>query len=362
MNERQKTKTVRKIIIGIIVIFLIALGLLAFTGYRYIQNGLNPVDAGSEEVVEVEIPTGSTRRDIAMILEENDVINSSLVFDFYVRFNEESDFQAGTYLMSPSMSVEEIVEYLNEGGTPIMKEPITTITIPEGVHIEDIADRFEEETEFSRDSFMELIENPEFIQRMGEKYPELLTDALAAEETRYTLEGYLFPATYDIFEETTLEELVDQMIARMDQAVQPHLETINGMDLNVHEVLTLASHIEREGVSDEDRRLISGVFHNRIEAGMPLQTDPSVSYALGEHRELTTYDDLEVDSPYNTYKYRGVGAGPIASPSAEAIQASVQPEETNYMYFLADIHTGEIYYAETYEEHLQLQNEHIENN
>ena len=361
MNERQKNKTVRKIVTSVIIIFLLAIGILAFTGYRYIQNGLHPVDTGSEEVVEVEIPTGSTRRDIAEILEENDLINSSLVFDFYVRFHEESDFQAGTYLMSPSMSVEEIVEYLNEGGTPIMEQPVATITIPEGIHIEDIAERFEEDTEFSNEAFTELIEDAEFIERMGDKYPELLTDALNAEETRYTLEGYLFPATYDIFEDTSLEEIVDQMIGRMDQAVQPHAEAISEMELNVHEVLTLASHIEREGVSDEDRQLISGVFHNRLDVGMPLQTDPSVSYALGEHRELTTYDDLEVDSPYNTYMYAGVGAGPIASPSEEAIYASIHPEETDYMYFLANIHTGEIYYSETYEEHLQLQNEHIGN-
>jgi len=362
LSERQKNKTVRKIIITMVTIFIIAMGVLAFVGYRYVNNGLEPVDANSEEVIEVEIPSGSSRRDIALILEENELINSSLVFDFYVRFNDESNFQAGTYLMSPSMSVDEIVDYLNEGGTPIMDLPLASITIPEGVHIENIAERFEENTDFSSDEFMELIQDPTFIERMVEQYPDLLTDAQAAEDTRYVLEGYLFPATYDIFEETTLEETVEQMISQMNQAVQPHLDAIAEMDLNVHEVLTLASHIEREGVSDEDRELISGVFHNRLAADMPLQTDPSVSYALGEHRELTTYEDLEIDSPYNTYMYSGVGAGPIASPSEAAIYASIHPAETNYMYFLADIHTGEIYYSETYEQHLEYQNEHIGNN
>src|SRR5690625_5457082 len=115
-----------------VTIFIIAIGVLAFVGYRYVNNGLEPVDANSEEVIEVEIPSGSSRRDIALILEENELINSSLVFDFYVRFNDESNFQAGTYLMSPSMSVDEIVDYLNEGGTPIMDLPLASITIPEG--------------------------------------------------------------------------------------------------------------------------------------------------------------------------------------------------------------------------------------
>ena len=114
-----------------IIIFIVAIGVLVFAGYRYVDNGLSPVDPDSEEVVEVVIPSGSTRRDIAIILEENDLINSSLVFDFYVRFSERSNFQAGTYLISPSMSVEEIVNYLIEGGTPIMEQPIGSITIPE---------------------------------------------------------------------------------------------------------------------------------------------------------------------------------------------------------------------------------------
>jgi len=362
LNERHKDKTVRKIIIRMGIIFLVAISILVFMGYRYITQGLNPIDAESEEVIEIEIPSGSTRRDIANILEKNELINSSLIFDFYVRFSEETHFQAGTYLMSPSMSVKEIVSYLNEGGTPIMDQPIFSLTIPEGFNIEEIAERMDEKTDFSRDEFMDLIQNDEFVEQMGEKYPDLLKDALAAEETRYVLEGYLFPATYDIFEETTLEDTVEQMISRMNQVVQPYLEVISERNLNVHEILTLASYIEKEGVSEEDRELISGVFYNRLEEGMLLQTDPSVSYALGEHRESTTYKDLEVDSPYNTYKYSGIGAGPIGSPSKGAIEASVYPAETDYLYFLADIHTGNIYYAEDYDEHLRLKEEYIDNN
>lgn len=362
LSERQKNKTVRKIIFTVLALFILTLAVFGFVGYRYVTNALDPVDASSEEVVEIEVPSGSNRRDIALILEEEDLIESALVFDYYVRFQGENSFQAGTYLMSPSMSVDEIITYLNEGGTPIAPDPVERVSIPEGIHIENIAERMNEHTDFSEEEFMALIQDEAFIEELVSRYPELLEDALeAAEETRYILEGYLFPATYEVFEETTLENLVTQMITQMDRTMVQYYEEIEESAYNVHEILTLASYIEREGVTNEDRELISGVFYNRLEAEMPLQTDPSVAYALGEHREFTTYEDLEIDSPYNTYMYPGIGAGPINSPSASAIEAAVQPVDTEYMYFLADIQTGEVYYSTSYEDHLILQEEHVGN-
>lgn len=362
LNEKQKNKTVRKILFIVFAVFILAVAVLGFAGYRYVMNGLEPVDETSEEVIQVEIPSGSTRRNIAMILEEKGLINSSLVFDYYARFSDDNQYQAGYYLMSPSMSVDEMLGYLNDGGTPL-DETLDRVAVPEGIHIDLIAARVEENTDFTADEFIEVVEDEVLINELVDKYPELLTDALAAkEETRYVLEGYLFPATYEVYQDTSLENLVTQMISRMNQAVQPHYEDIAESDLNVHETLALASHIEREGVTDEDRQLISGVFYNRLEVDMPLQTDPSVAYALGEHRERTSYADLEVDSPYNTYMYKGVGAGPINSPSESAIYASIHPEETDYLYFLADINTMEIYYSEDYEQHLRYRDEYINNN
>lgn len=362
LSERQKNKTVRKFIITILIVFILAVGVLVFVGYRFVSNALEPVDETSEEVVEINIPTGSTRRDIALILEEENLIESSLVFDYYVRFQDENNFQAGTYLMSPSMSVDEMLQYLNEGGTPIAVEPEGHVSIPEGIHIESIAKRIEENTDYSEDEFLELVQDEAFIDELAASFPELLTAALeASDQTRYVLEGYLYPATYSVYEDTTLEDFITQMVTQMDRVMVQYYEEIAESEWTVHEILTLSSYIEREGVTDEDRQLIAGVFYNRLEDGMPLQTDPSVAYALGEHREFTTYSDLKVDSPYNTYLYSGIGAGPINSPSASAIEAAVNPEETDYMYFLADINTGEIYYSTNYQDHLILQKEHVGN-
>lgn len=361
LNERKKNKTVRNILISIVIVFILAVAFLTYSGYNYVVDSLEPMDETSEEIVEIEIPTGSTRRDIAAILEENGLVNSALIFEYYVRFFGDSNFQAGTYLMSPSMSMEEMTTYLNEGGTPIMEQAISVVTVPEGIHLEQIAEQIENETNFSGEEFMTLIEDPVFIQSVSEEYPGLLSSAVSeADVTRYTLEGYLFPATYEIFEQTDLESLIRQMISRMDQAMQPHYASIQSSGFNVHDILTLASYIEREGVTDEDRGLISGVFHNRLRAGMPLQTDPSVAYALGVHLEQTSLEDLEIESPYNTYRYPGVGAGPINSPSESAINASVNPTDTTYMYFLADINTGEVYYSETFEQHLEYQSQYVD--
>lgn len=347
----------------IIMISLLALLLLAVAGgYYFVQQGLNPVDRESEEIVEVEIPMGSNKSQIGAILEENQLINSSLVYNLYLRLNNETNFQAGTYLMSPSMSLQEIVQYLNEGGTPIIPEPIVRLTIPEGLTIEQIAERVEEQTDFSEADFMALVQEDTFIQEMVQKYPELLTDALEAqEETRYTLEGYLYPATYEIYEETRLEDLLGEMIAQENRIMTAYYPQIQENELNIHELLTLASYIEGEGVSDEDRALISGVFYNRLDIDMLLRTDPSVSYALGEHRERITFADLEVDSPYNTYKYAGIGPGPINNPSESAIQASLNPAETDYLFFLADLETGNVYFSEDYEQHLEYKREYLDN-
>lgn len=346
----------------IITSFFILLAIFLLASYFFVQRGLRPVEENSEEVVEIEVPMGSSKNEIGNILEENHLIKSPLIYQIYLRLNNETNFQAGTYLMSPSMSLEEIIRYLNEGGTPIIPEPIAQLTVPEGLTIERIAEQIETKTDFSEAEFMSLVQNETFVQEMVERYPELLTDALdAQEETRYTLEGYLYPATYEIFEETTLEELVIQMIDQENKVLEPYYDKIQENELNIHELLTLASYIEGEGVSAEDRELIAGVFYNRLEIDMLLRTDPSVSYALGEHRERITFADLEIDSPYNTYKYAGIGPGPINNPSESAFKASLEPAETDYLFFLADLKTGNVYFSEDYDQHLEYKRKYLDN-
>jgi len=359
MANRGSKSTIKKIVLGIVIVFLALLILLGVTGVFYYNSSLQPKNPESEEVTEVEISPGSSRADIARILEEEGTIESAFVFNTYSRLNEEQGFQAGYYNMSRSMSVDEIVDYLQEGGSAVSKDEYPTVTLPEGIPLAEMATIIDEDTEFSEDEFMEVVQDENFLNEKLEQFPELLTDVFEEEETRYKLEGYLYPATYEIREETTVEDLVTEMISQMNQVVEPYYDDIEESEYNVNETLTLASFIEREGITDEDRKVISGVFHNRLEVGMPLQTDVSVTYALGEHQERISYNDLEVDSPYNSYMYAGLGPGPVNNPSKPSIDAAVNPTDTDYLYFLSDLDTREVYFSETYDQHLEYQEEYL---
>jgi len=196
---------------------------------------------------------------------------------------------------------------------------------------------------------------------MNTAYPDLLGSAADAEGVRYRLEGYLFPATYDYYTGNTLEEVVTQMVDKSNAVMSKYYDQIAQKEMTVQEVLTLASLVEKEGSKEDDRKNIAQVFFNRLAIDMPLQSDISILYALGEHKELVTYEDTAVDSPYNLYTNTGYGPGPFNNPSEQAIQAVLAPTANDYYYFVADIQTQEVYFAQTYDQHMQLVEEHVNN-
>ncbi len=191
---------------------------------------------------------------------------------------------------------------------------------------------------------------------MVEKYPRLLGDLPSADQATYRLEGYLFPATYSYYKETSMEDLVEQMIVTMDSYMSSYYDTIAAKGMTVNEVLTLASLVEKEGSTDEDRRNIASVFYNRLNAGMPLQSNIAILYAMGKLGEETTLEadasiDTGIDSPYNIYTHTGLMPGPVDNPGLSAIEAVINPATTNYYYFVADVKTGNVYYSENYDDH-----------
>ncbi|ALV20869.1 MAG: endolytic transglycosylase MltG [Carnobacterium sp.] len=360
--ERQKeTKMVRKIVLSIISILVLLLIVFGIVGYQYVTTSLQPLDASSEKEIPLEVPSGSTSTDISRILEEKKVIKSASVFNFYIKLNNETDFQAGYYLFSPSMTLDEIIRSLQAGGSPVAFDG-TKILVQEGLTIDQVAKSVENSTDYTAEEFLEAVKEPSLLEDLKEKYPDLLTSALESKETRYALEGYLFPATYDFSEDKSLETVIGNMIEKTDEVMQKYYEPIKESGLSVHEVMTLASLVEREGITYDDRTKIASVFFNRLEVEMPLQSDISVLYALNEHKEMVTYKDLEVESPYNLYANTGFGPGPFNSPSEEAIKATLNPAETNYLYFLADTKTGKVYFSRTYAEHQELIDQYITEN
>ncbi|MDT2831403.1 endolytic transglycosylase MltG [Vagococcus carniphilus] len=360
-NRKKENNMVKKIVIIISLALIVTVTVAGFSFYSFFKSSLKPLDPSDKKMVQVEVPIGSSSKDIGQILEKSKVIKSGLVFSYFVKMNNLSDFQAGYYQMAPNMTLDEISKNLQSGGTD---EPEALadakITIPEGSSIDQIADLFDKKTDVKKDEFLALMKDEKFFNKMAGKYPELLTSAKQAKDVRFRLEGYLYPATYNYYKDNSLEELVEQMIIKTNQVMTPLYQSIEQKKLSVQEVLTLASLTEKEGVSEEDRKKIAQVFFNRIETDMPLQSDISILYAMEEHKVHLSNKDTQIDSPYNLYIHKGTGPGPFNSPSEQSILAVMNPEANDYIYFLADVSTGKVYYAKTYEEHLKLKKEYID--
>ncbi|MFD1850195.1 endolytic transglycosylase MltG [Oceanobacillus bengalensis] len=345
-EARKVRKIVSIIILALIVIFVIG----GISGYNYIRSALEPVDATSEEEIQVEIPLGSSSSTIASILEENEVIKNGLIFRIYIKLNNESEFQAGNYSFTQSMDVDEIINNLKQGKVSL--EPLYTITIPEGLTIEQIAEIYAEKLHFTKEEFIEVVDDDDYISELMDKYSVLPEDILN-EEIYTPLEGYLYPATYDFYEEEpSIPSIIERMLMETENLIYQNLDAIENKNLTIHEVATFASLVEKEASNEEQRHEIAGVFYNRLEEGMPLQTDPTVAYAVGEHLETTLYEHLEEESPYNTYQVNGLPIGPIANFSRSSLLAVLEPTDSDYFYFLHDSE-GKIHYAETLEEHNQ---------
>ena len=287
------------------------------------------------------------------------MVNSGTIFKYYVKTKNVPGFKAGYYHLSQSMSADEIIKQLIEGGTD-QSDKVKKLLIREGETVTAIAKEIAQVTDYTEEEFLAKVNDQEFYQELVKTYPELLGDSINYPNVRYRLEGYLFPATYDIDKEKTLQMLITDMVKKTNEVMSKYYDKIKASPLNVHETLTLASLVEKEGTDLEDRKKIASVFYNRLNTNMRLQTDVAVSYALGEHKEALSLKDLEVESPYNLYKYYGLGPGPFNNPGEPAIAATIEPAETDYYYFLADINTRELYFAKTYDEHLALKKEYID--
>lgn len=359
MKERKsEVKVVRKLVAIIALAFLLIFAIGGFVAFSYIKSALEPMDPDSEKEVAVEIPMGSGVTTISQILEEKGIVKNARIFKYYAKFKNESSFQAGDYTMTKAMTLDEIIESLKTG--KVYREPVFTLTVPEGLTLEQIAKVVEKNTSYTADEFMAKVTDKVFIETMMGEFPELLTKDILGENIRYPLEGYLYPATYPFYvENPKLEEIIHTMISSMNTMVLAYKAGLTERGLKVHEFVTFASLLEEEATASTDRETIASVFYNRLEANMPLQTDPTVLYSLGEHKDRVLYEDLEVDNPYNTYKNAGLTPGPIAAPGKSSLEATISPSDTEYLYFLAD-KEGKNHFAKTYEEHLSNKAKYIE--
>ncbi|MFJ7370043.1 endolytic transglycosylase MltG [Lysinibacillus sp. NPDC098008] len=352
MQERKsEVKIVRKIVAITAIVFVLIIGIGGLLGYNYVKSALKPLDPDATKTIAVEVPIGSGLSSISTLLEKKGVIKDARVFKYYAKFKNESQFQAGNYDLTQAMTFDELIESLKTG--KVYRKPVFTMTIPEGLTLEQIGQIIEKKTPYTQQEFMDLVTSDTFVQQMMANYPELVTEAVLAENIRYDLEGYLYPATYSYYEEKpSLEAIVEEMVAAMNNVVKNYNDILAEKQMSVHQLLTFASLLEEEATAQTDRETIASVFYNRMNTDMPLQTDPTVLYALGDHKDRVLYEDLEVDNAYNTYKNKGLPPGPIAGAGKTSIEATLNPSETEYYYFLAD-KEGVNHFSKTYDEHLQ---------
>ena len=332
--------------VAVIMLVCIAVVVLAVTQIG--RNWLVPANANDTQIVEVEIPEGTPVSTMGDILEEQGLIRSSSAFSLLVRVQgAAANLQAGVHDLSPSMTMPEIVAALQEGAE---EAGLLKVTVNEGLTVDQIAEVVADSTSYSAEDFLNHMSNQEFLAQLVQQYP-ILTDSYNNPNVRYVLEGYLFPATYDVAQGETLESLVTQMVDKTNEVLSKYQADIDASSYSLQDIMSIASLVEKEGQTTEDRKLIAGVFYNRLEQGMPIQSDISVLYALGTHKEMVTYDDLEVDSPYNLYTNAGLPPGPMNSPSEDAIAAALEPTDNDYLYFYANLKTGEVFYTDNYEQH-----------
>ncbi|MEE0509638.1 MAG: endolytic transglycosylase MltG [Peptococcaceae bacterium] len=357
-NHKQPPKRKkRRRIPWVAIVLLVCMAIVVVAAVQFGRNWVLPANADDTQLVEVEIPAGTPVSEMGDLLEEQGIIRSANSFSLYVRLKGVAgNLQAGVHDLAPSMTLEEVVETLQQGAE---EAGLVKVTVNEGLTIDQIGDVIDESTRYSKQEFLDLMSNQTFLEQLVQQYP-ILTDSYNNANVRYVLEGYLFPATYDMTSDDTLESLVTQMVDKTNEVLSKYQADINASPYSLQDIMSIASLVEKEGVTTEDRKLIAGVFYNRLEAGMPIQSDISVLYALGTHKEVVTYDDLQVDSPYNLYLNTGLPPGPFNSPSEDAIVAALEPTDSDYLYFYANIKTGEVFYTSDYEQHLKWQEEYEE--
>lgn len=337
-------KAAIRVVLIIILLLVIAVGGAAW----YVWNGMQPVKpAGQAVTFTVEKGMGSS--EIADLLQDQGLIRNALFFKGYLKWvNEGSSFKAGTYEATPGITYDELITRLNAGD--IVKAETVVFTIPEGYTAVQIADKLSAAWNIKPETFLALMDSGEGLQAV-ESLGIPKDDKL-----RHRLEGYLFPETYELAKDSTPEQIIEAMLEQLQKkldSIPDYKSKLAARGMTLHKLLTVASLVEREVVVDEERPIVAGVIYNRIDKGMKLQIDATVQYLLDKQKERLLEKDLQVDSPYNTYKNEGLPPGPISSPGLKSIEAALSPKASEYYYYVTKKDGSQSHlFGKTYKEHL----------
>lgn len=339
VRRRPKPLLIFLVIMGSLLILLAAV-------YLFLAS---PVDKNSHEKIEIVVPSGTGVTGIAKILKENNLIRSEVLFTITVKSKGNLYLQASTYLFRQDMSMEDIISELISGSK--YNPDVITITFKEGMRITDYAKDIAKATNHSETEVLNTLNDRNFLDNLRQKY-WFLTDSIFQDGIYYPLEGYLAPDTYQFDDrDVSISTIVETMLNEMEKELEPYRSQIQD---NVHHYMTMASLVELEGTNTDNRKMIAGIFENRIAANMNLGSDVTTYYALQYPMtsDLTTAQFATIN-PYNTRasNMRGqMPIGPICNPSLSSLKASIEPTDSNYLYFVAD-KNGNIFYTSTLSEH-----------
>lgn len=343
----------------VLILSLVAVAILGFCIYYNIN-----LKAVSKESTEVEfmVDSGSTYHSVISKLKREGLIRNELCFKLYIKFNKVNNVEAGTYKLNKNMSVKEIVDIFSKGNT--YNPDAIVITFKEGKNMRSIASTIAKYTNNTETDVYNKLKDQEYLKSLVDKY-WFITDEVLNDGLYYSLEGYLYPNTYEFQnEDVSVEDIFKVMLDEMDKNLSTYKTDILSSNYTVHQILTLASIVELEGAKSDDRAGIAGVFFNRLANNQPLGSDVTTYYA--SKIELSDRDlyqaEIEANNDYNTrssYLAGKLPIGPISNPSIESIKAVLYPESHDYYYFVSDVN-GKTYFTKTYQEHLQIRNDLIE--
>ena len=336
----------KKIILIIFIILLLLAGGTALFAWNYYNKGIGPVSEESEEVY-VVIENVQSAYSILNTLDEAGLVNDALCGKIYLKLNGVGNLQANPYVLNKNMSLEELFYVIaNPSDEYILHREVTIL---DGNSIPEVAETIAKGFEVDSSVVMDLLNDEAFIQSLIDKY-WFITDEILQDGIKYPLEGYLYPETFKLNANNTLEDVIYASLDMMDSYLTSAKGTMDSLGWSAHEFLTFASIVERESLFDTDRPKIAGVFMNRLEINMLLQSDITVNYAWDRTGVDVSYNHLKIDSPYNTYKYAGLPIGPISTVSDVTMDACVNYEDNSYLYFFAKA-DGTVIYSSSLAEH-----------
>ena len=344
MAYRKNKKKSIGIKIGIIVILILFASILGMGAYYIYGEMLKPVSKDTTQI-EVVIPMGSTAENVGDILDEQGLIKNKMVFVSYIGRHSRGgkEILAGTYLVSKSQSVDEIFDILTSGDDVA---GVVSVLLPESRNIKEMGNILEENGICTAEEF---INETKQVDKYKALYPILGNIPVGKDRA---LEGYLFADTYNFTKGMDAEKVVKMMLNRYDEIYKTNIgSAMQETDKSLDEIMIMASLVELEAKFVEDKANVASVFYNRLDEDMLLQSCITADYAGGTKTDILTYEQTQIDSPYNTYMYTGLPPGPICAPSLTSIEAAIKPATTNYYYFVADLDIGKLHFNETLDAH-----------